>query len=96
MTPKQTTYSIQRILQEAKIVLELAPQEQKRLSDRRRHRMIKSYDYLTLHAHKLDLQVPRLSFLYFPQQYELHTRKILEQMKERELIDENGEPIQKQ
>lgn len=77
---KTQQQSVARIRLAAHTIEELVPLELKRQSQQRKHTLETMYASLTLHAHKLHLQVPALSTFYDPQQYLAHTRAIVEQL----------------
>jgi len=78
MPTKSQQHSIARIKQEVEFIQQIAPIEMKRISRQRKKQMEKSYSDLSLHGHKLGIQVPRLSVLYNPKQYLEHANKVLD------------------
>jgi len=68
--------SLQRIHQATQTIERLVPLEQKRTSMQRKKQMENAYASLSLHAGKLDIQLPRLSTFYKPEQYLEHAHLV--------------------
>jgi hypothetical protein len=88
---KAQQYSLMRIEQAIAVIEELAPKEEKREAIQRRRQMERAYESMTLHADKLDIEVPELSTFYYPEQYLKHARLVGALLKERKL---SGRPEQ--
>ena len=67
MSSQQVQHSLQRIGISIQTIEDLAPQEQKRESMKRRKKMEQAYATLSLHAGKLGIEIPRLSTFYRPE-----------------------------
>lgn len=82
---KAQRVSVERIRQNAALIEELVPVEEKRLSQQRRKAIVNAYETITSHAYKLGLSLPpRLSYLYNPTQYLDYTRSIVTQLQQYE------------
>jgi len=73
--------SVERIRVAVRQIEELVPQELQRQAQQRKHQLETAFSSLSLHAHKLGLQVPALSTYYNPQQYLDHARAIVGQLR---------------
>lgn len=88
---KAQRVSVERIRQNATIIEELVPIEEKRLSQQRRKTIVNAYESITTHAYKLGLSLPpRLSYLYNPTQYLDYTLHIVAQLQEYERSEVEG------
>lgn len=77
---KKQQNSVARIRQEAASIERTVPLELKRSSQQRKKSLEKSWSSITTHAFHLNIEYPRLSLFYDPQQYLDHTRKVMEQV----------------
>jgi len=77
---KQQRHAIDAITTNAAVITRIAAQEQKGFSRNRKHAIEACYSSVTLHAHKLGLDVPRLGTFYNPDEYLSHCEQLLQQI----------------
>lgn len=72
--------SLKRIRQAIATIEQLVLLEQKHISMQRKKQMENAYASLSLHAHKLGIQLPQLSTFYRPEQYLSHARLVADKL----------------
>jgi len=82
---QQQQRSIQAIQTNTTTIKQIAEQERQRGISQKRKRAIESlYASVVLHAHKLGLDVPRLSVFYKPDEYLANCDAILKQIEQKD------------